>query len=200
MLNRLAGASLALGAGAGTGGAAFSPQILGDWVDAELADESEASPSDTIESAERAATRASAAVAALWPQAKERVEHLVKKLAGGESATARIGAAAALGRILEIASPVERIEIVCRWTVSPEVRERTAIARALGLPTPVFVADLALTELARDESAEVRAASAGAILRHFHENPEAYGRAAEDLLKDSDPMVRRAASERLPIG
>jgi hypothetical protein len=191
MLGRIAAASLALGAGGeGTVSATFPVETLAEWVESELENEPRTTPLRALATADRAAISARQTVAALWPNASEA---FVKFLARDESGTVRIGAAAALGRILELASPAERIEIVCRWTVSGETCERLAVARALGLPTPVFVADLAITELARDPSAEVRAALVPAVRNHFHEDPESFARVAAQLSADPDDAVRKAA-------
>ena len=133
----------------------------------------------------------------LWLRAKEDGEALLRGLARDESAAMRIGAAAALGRIIELASPIERIELVCRWTVSEDRSERTAIARALGLPTPVFVADLAIAELAKDPVPEVRAAVIRAVRNHFDEDAALFARVAASLVRDPELSVRKAAGELL---
>jgi hypothetical protein len=88
---------------------------------------------------------------------------------------------------------MERIEIVCRWVVSEDVRQRLAIARALALPTRVFVADLALGELSRDESAEVRAAAARAARVHAQTEPDGFGAILAALSRDPVGAVRAAA-------
>jgi len=196
-LSRLAAASLALGAGTTSVASAASPtlsaDILAEWVEVELEADPESTPLSAVNCADRAATRARVLIGNLWPSAKASGEGLVRELAREPSATSRIAAAAALGRILELSTPAERIEIVCRWTVADDPGERMAIARALSLPTPVFVADLAILELSRDPSAEVRAAAVGAIRGHFRVDPLNFARVATELASDADPSVRRAA-------
>jgi len=196
-LSRLAAASLALGATATSVANAASPtlsaDILAEWVEVELEDDPESTPLAAVNCADRAAARARVLIGHLWPAAKEAGESLVRELAREPAAPSRIAAAAALGRILELSTPAERIEIVCRWTVADDAGERMAIARALALPTPVFVADLAILELSRDASPEVRAATVGAIRSHFRIDPPSFARVASDLAGDADPAVRRAA-------
>jgi HEAT repeat protein len=191
-----AAASLALGTGAG---ALFSPlpaEVLAEWVEDEFEQQGE-TPLRAVSMADRAVVHAQATAASLWLGARLDGETFIKRLARDESAAVRIGAAAALGRILDLAPPLERIELTCRWTLSEEARERTAIARALALPTPVFVADLAITTLAHDPVAEVRAAVVRAVKSHFHEDPQGFARVANKLAKDRDLAVRRTAADVL---
>ena len=198
LLTRLAAAvTLALGTGtAGSALAALPEEVLAEWVEAELENEPE-TPLRAVSNADRAAARAQAIVTSLWMRQKEDGEALLRELARNGSGAVRIGAAAALGKIIELASPIERIELVCRWTVSEDAFERTAIARALGLPTPVFVADLAIAELAKDPVPEVRAAVIRAVKNHYNEDEAVFDRVAADLTRDSELSVRRAAAELL---
>jgi hypothetical protein len=200
LLTRLAAAvTLALGTGtAGSALAALPDEVLAEWVEAELENEPE-TPLRAVSNADRAATRAQAIVTSLWARQKDDGEALLRELARSASGAVRIGAAAALGKIIELASPIERIELVCRWTVSEDAFERTAIARALGLSTPVFVADLAIAELAKDAVPEVRAAVIRAIKNHHHEDEAVFGRVAADLARDPELSVRRAAAELLRV-
>jgi hypothetical protein len=200
LLTRLAAAvTLALGTGtAGSALAALPEEVLAEWVEAELENEPE-TPLRAVSNADRAAARAQAIVTSLWMRQKEDGEALLRELARNRSGAVRIGAAAALGKIIELASPIERIELVCRWTVSEDAFERTAIARALGLPTPVFVADLAIAELAKDPVSEVRAAVIRAVKNHYNEDEAAFDRVAADLTRDPELSVRRAAAELLRV-
>lgn len=196
LLTRLAAAvTLALGTGtAGTAFAALPEEVLAEWVEAELENEPE-TPLRAVSNADRAAARAQAIVTSLWMRNKEDGEALLRGMARHESAAVRIGAAAALGRTIELISPIERIELVCRWTVSEDAFDRTAIARALGLPTPVFVADLAIAELAKDPVPEVRAAVMRAVRNHFDEDVDVFARMVADLKRDPELTVRKAAGE-----
>jgi hypothetical protein len=198
LLTRLAAAvTLALGTGsAGSALAALPEEVLAEWVEAELENEPE-TPLRAVSKADRAAARAQAIVTSLWMRQKEDGEALLRELARNSSGAVRIGAAAALGKIIELASPIERIELVCRWTVSDDAFERTAIARALGLRTAVFVADLAIAELAKDPVPEVRAAVVRAVKNHYSEDEAVFGRVAAGLIGDSELGVRRAAAELL---
>jgi hypothetical protein len=197
LLTRLAAAvTLAIGTGTAGGALAALPEeVLADWVEAELENEPE-TPLRAVSNADRAAARAQAIVTSLWLRKKDDGESLLQTLSRHESAAVRIGAAAALGKIIELASPFERVELVCRWTISEDPFERTAVARALGLPTPVLVADLAIAELSHDPVPEVRAAVIRAIKNHFHEDPALFAQMVSELAVDSEPAVRRAALEQ----
>lgn len=197
LFSRFAAASLALGAGTAGAWGAVPTDVLAEWVEADLEGDPEATPLLALNDADKAASRASAAVAALWSKAKEDAEALARELARADSKAVKIGAAAALGRILELSAPAERIELVCRWTTSDEASDRIAIARALGLRTPVFVADLAIAELARDPDPSVRAAVVRAVRAHFHEAPDDFATLASTLVTDSEQSVRKVAQELL---
>lgn len=186
-LNRLAAASVALGSCC-----SLPSEALADWVEAELERDPETTPLQAVNTAGRVASGARAAVAALWQKSHEASEAFVANLAGGDSAALRIAAAGALGQILELASPMERIEIVCRWTVSEETSRRLAVARALALPLQAFVTDLALDQLARDSNAEVRVAAAQAA-RVYAQGSADFSRILEELARDPVRAVRTAA-------
>ena len=195
VLSRLAAASMALGASAAAATLEVPSDVLAEWVEDDLRRSPPLTPLRAVDSADRAATRTRTTVGALWSSAKERVEALVQRMARDDSLEVRIGAAAGLGRMIELASPVERVELVCRWTLADDARERVALARALSLPTPVFVADLVVSELARDADHEVRAAAARALRTHFRADPERFARLASELMSDPHPSVRSAAQE-----
>ncbi len=196
-LTRLAAAvTIALGAGTAASSLAMLPEeVLAEWVEAELENEPE-TPLRAVSNADRAAARARSIVVPLWLRQKDEGEAVLRGMARHDAAAVRIGAAAALGRIIELMSPLERVEAICRWTVSDDPFERTAIARALGLPTPVLVADLAIAELAKDRVPEVRAAVIRAVKNHFHEDDALFARLASGLAVDFEPAVRRAAAEQ----
>lgn len=195
VLSRLAAASMALGATAAAATMEVPAEVLAKWVEDDLRRSPPLTPLQAVDSADRAATRTRAAVGALWSSAKERAEALLQRMARDDSPHVRIGAAAGLGRMLELSSPVERVELVCRWTLAEHVRERVALARALALPTPVFVADLVVAELARDADHEVRAAAARAVRTHFRSDPQRFAQLAARLLDDPQDAVRVAARE-----
>ncbi len=188
-------ASMALGASAAASTLEVPAEVLAEWVADDLRRSPPLTPLQAVDSADRAATRTRKTVGALWASAKERVEALVQRMARDGSLEVRIGAAAGLGRMLELSSPVERVELVCRWTLADDARERIALARALALPTPVFVADLVVAELARDADHEVRAAAARALSMHFATDPERFAAIARQLSEDPHPLVRSAARE-----
>lgn len=219
VLKRFGVASLAIGATAGQpAAAAFADEALVEWIEAErnsAASEAQGTEydatawagadadgdpgwrsADALDAASRSVAAARAAVSALWPRSQDRCEEWIRGLSRDPSAFVRLGAAGALGRVLELAAPVERVEIVCRWTVAEDERERTAIARALAGSVPVFVADLAIPELARDRSPSVRAAVVQAVHAHFAEDPRRYGAILAELSHDPDTTVRDAALQR----
>lgn len=194
LLNRLAAASFALGSCA-----SLPTDALADWVEAELDNEPDTTPLQAVNTAGKLAAGARAAIAALWPKSSDASEAFVSRLLIQDSSALRIAAAGALGQMLELASPLQRIEIVCRWSVSEDVRERLTVARALSLPTPVFVADLAIGELSRDPSAEVRAAAARAARVHAATDPTSFREVLAALSRDPVSAVR-AAAEAGPAG
>jgi hypothetical protein len=180
---------------------------VAEWIETELEDRS--ALLNAVDSADRKAVRARDAVDALLSRAnlnsateaaasfRDRAEALVKRMAESGVASVRVGAAAAFGRLLELSPPAWRIELVCRWALSDHLTERTTVARALSLPTPVFVADLAISELSRDPSPLVRTAVVRAVGSHFRSDPETFARIARDLMNDTEPPVRTAAREQL---
>jgi HEAT repeat protein len=133
------------------------------------------------------------AMGALWSEASEQVEHGLRRLARDEDAAVRHAAAMGLARALERASGPERIDVVCRWALSENVEDRAALARALTWPTPVFVSDLVIEQLARDASVEVRSAALIAAGKHFHEHSTTYARIVTGAASDPDRGVRRLA-------
>jgi hypothetical protein len=192
LLNRLAAASLALGSCG-----SLPCDALADWVEAERGNEPETTPLEAVSSAGRLAAGARAAVTAFWSKSHEASETFVTQLASGDS-TMRIAAAAALGQVLELASPMERIEIVCRWTVAEDARQRLSVARALALPIQAFVTDLAIGVLSRDANAEVRVAAARAARIHARADPGGFAQILAQLSSDPVPSVRAAAREGTP--
>lgn len=137
--------------------------------------------------------RVAEAMAALWPAAPPEAEVILRDLAHDRSANVRSGAARGLALALEHASPLERLHLVCEWTISECPAERAALAEALSSRTPVFVTDLVIEQLARDPEAGVRRAALKAAAGHFDERPELYHRVAASLVSDPDRHVRHAA-------
>jgi HEAT repeat protein len=138
--------------------------------------------------------RVASAASTLAPHSIEAAEALVEKLANDSSPSVRTAASRSLASILESAHPLLRIEIVSRWSLSPQVSQRRVIARALRGKTSVFVSDLALEELSTDEDSEVRALAARAMTERLDEAPQAYERALARLAADPHPRVARTVS------
>jgi HEAT repeat protein len=113
------------------------------------------------------------------------------------SARVRAAAARGLARVIERAAPADRIELISAWTASAQPQRRAAVARALCAPTPMFVTDLAIEQLAGDPVAEVRSAALEAAAAHFQEAPSIYARIAEARSQDEDEGVRHAARRLL---
>jgi hypothetical protein len=141
--------------------------------------------------------RVAEAAACLWPESKEDALELVRSLAHDKQPKVRAAAANGLMRLLYLASPAERVELVCTWTVAESVAERLTMARALSSKVPVLVTDLALDQLSNDLDPEVRAAAMRAALLRFDEDPLTYRRLAEERLADPDRNARRAARRLL---
>jgi hypothetical protein len=135
--------------------------------------------------AERTAALASASV--------EEAERLVRELARDPSAEVRAEAARGLASVLAFARPLQRLELVSRWALSPQLGDRLAIARALQSRVAVFVSDLALEMLSNDDIPEVRAVAARAMARRIAEAPDIYERALSRLADDEEPRVKRTA-------
>lgn len=147
-------------------------------------------------------TRVARSARTLWDSAPDEALQLVRQLLRDPAPEVALAAGAALEHLIDRASPARRIEIVCDLTVSPEAAERLAIGRALSRPTPLFVTDIAITELSRDTNPEVRALALSAAERHFREAPGAYRAIALAAAADSDAAVRDAACRllRFPRG
>jgi HEAT repeat protein len=133
----------------------------------------------------------------LWDTAPDEALELVRQLLRDPAPEVALAAGTALEQIIDRASPARRIEIVCDLTVSMESAERVAVARALSRSTPLFVTDIAITELSRDTNAQVRALALSAAERHFREAPETYRALAVAAAADPDAAVRAAARRLL---
>jgi HEAT repeat protein len=201
VVQHLTVASLSLGAGhAGAVTLSELPlEVLGDVADTvedpELPLDDRLRVVRLLSADARPAARVLAAdsVGALYSLAPAETLSLVGRLAEDEAGEVRAAAAVALGEVLHRASPAERVEIVCEWTVAEEAGRRVAVAHALALPLPLFVTDLAIRQLATDPSVDVRRRAVLAAERHYQENRAAYREVAEILAQDEDRFVRRAA-------
>ncbi|HVJ19053.1 MAG TPA: hypothetical protein VM686_26720 [Polyangiaceae bacterium] len=205
LLRHLVALSIAFGAGSASAAelAELPSEVLSDLVS-----EVEQSDTDTdtklsvlklLSSDVRGDVRASVAEAAghLWPDNKEDSLALVRALAQDGSTKVRAAAANGLTRMLYLASPAERVEVVCTFAVADAPAERLALARALSSHVPVLVADLALEQLANDDEPEIRAAAVRAALQRIDEAPATYRRLAAERIADPDRNVRRAAKRLL---
>lgn len=122
---------------------------------------------------------------------------VLSALCNDPSARVRAAVGRGLAQVIERASPPDRIELISAWTTSQDPHRRTAIARALSAPTPMFVTDLAIEQLAADPVAEVRVAALEAAAAHFAQAPAVYAAIAQACSEDDDPGVRYAARRLL---
>jgi hypothetical protein len=137
------------------------------------------------------------AAACLWPESREAALELVRALGSDREDKVRVAAANSLTRLLYLASPAERVELVCSWTIAEGAPERLSMARALSSRVPVLVADLALRQLATDGDPEIRAAAIRAALQRYEDDPRTYRHLGQEHLRDPDRAVRRAARRLL---
>jgi hypothetical protein len=143
--------------------------------------------------------RVAEAAACLWHESKEEALDLVRLLAHDGSPKVAAAAANGLTRMLYLASPAERIELVCNFAIADAPAERLAMARALSSRVPVLVADLALQQLSSDAEPEIRATALRSAQQRMKEDPATYRRMAEERITDSDRTVRRAARRLLGL-
>lgn len=137
--------------------------------------------------------RVARAATALVPEWTDDAQRVLLQLVRDESAGVRAAAEKGFEALLGRASPVARVEIVCRGSLSEHAQERLAVARALCSATPVMVADLVIEELSRDVDVEVRLAALQAAQQRFFENPGAYRAIGQQRLGDPKRRVRQAA-------
>ena len=138
--------------------------------------------------------RAASALHVAW-RAPDEAAAVLQGLVSDPDEGVRLAASDGLAALLAATSPVARVELVCRWSVSPVGAEREAIARALVRSTPVLVADVAIEQLAQDELPRVRVLAARAAAAHYAEDPATYRRLLVGLAMDADEQVRAAVRE-----
>lgn len=200
--------ALSITLGAGSASAATELEELPAEVLSDVVAEVEQSDADTAtklgvlrllarDARDSVRARVAEAASCLWSGGKHEALELLRSLAGDRAAKVQAAVANGLTRILYVASPAERVELVCNWTVAERDAERLAIARALSSSVPVLVADLAIRELAADTGPEIRAAAIRAALQRFAEDPAGYRALAEERIADPDRGVRRAARRLL---
>ena len=209
LLRHLALASISLSSGAGVASAALGEipvEVAGSLIDEideddrtgwNIHDRIGALTLLTHDPRAVVRTRVARSAHTLWDSAPDEALQLVRQLLRDPEPEVALAAGTALEHLIDRASPARRIEIVCDLTVSTEASDRIAIARALSRPTPLFVTDIAITELSRDTNPEVRALALSAAERHFREAPGAYRAIALVAAADSDASVRAAARRLL---
>jgi len=134
----------------------------------------------------------------VWRNAPLEAAHeVLVLLCTDPSARVRAAAGRGLAQLIERSAPADRIELISAWSTSSDLHRRTAIARALCAQCPMFVTDLAIEQLASDESAEVRSAALDAAAAHFAEAPSIYAAIAQARSLDEDEGVRHAARRLL---
>jgi len=109
----------------------------------------------------------------------------------------RTAAARGLGRMLELAAPPQRVETISAWASAEDAHQRASVARALCSPTPMFITDMVIEQLAADISPDVRCAALEAAKEHMSEDRALYAAIAQNLLLDPDPRVRDSARRAL---
>lgn len=140
--------------------------------------------------------RVARAATVLMPEWTDDAQRVLLQLARDESAGVRAAAEQGFEVLLERASPVARVEIVCRGSVSEHARERLAVAKALCSATPVMVADLVIEELSRDVDVGVRLAALQAAQHRFADNPKAYRAIAQQRMEEDPKRRVRHAAQR----
>lgn len=133
---------------------------------------------------------ASATLVPNWPDDASR---LLSGLALDPSPEVRDAAARGFEMLLARTTPIDRVELVCRWACSEQAPQREALARALCSSVPTLVTDLVIDELSRDASAGVRLSAVRAAKQRFDENPELYAAVLRDRESDRNRRVRREA-------
>ena len=109
----------------------------------------------------------------------------------------RAVAARGLARYLERAAAPVRSSIESTWATAKAPEERATLARALGIASPDWLTDLALSELAADPSPLVRRAALDAARAQLDKNPASYVQLAAARSSDPDRSVRKVARHLL---
>ncbi|MGD8859841.1 MAG: hypothetical protein PVI30_07505 [Myxococcales bacterium] len=133
----------------------------------------------------------------LWRFSASETEALIALLARDEVDAVRHAAVASLQGVMRRATPHERLELVARWAQSPSEHERAALAAALRAPVPLLIADLAIEQLAADQSDLVRELALQAAVARHSEDPDTYTRVVTRMTDDPRVSLRAAARRAL---
>lgn len=133
------------------------------------------------------------ATSALWPERQTQALLLLRVLARDPDRGVRVGACRGLSQLLQRAAPLDRTQIVADWTLSRHAADRAAIATVLGSRTLVYLADVALAQLASDTEPSVRWLALRAARERWREDPVSYSKLALERSNDPDGRVRRSA-------
>jgi len=179
-LARIAAASMVF---AGTAASGLDSSQVRSRLLSRIAEDPEAAEVDAVEAEDSELEEGK-----LKPLTVAEIRHatfeLLRGLANDTSSDMRAAAGAGLSRAISLLTPVERIECVCQWALSPHWGERAALARALTSPTPILVTDLVVEQLAQDPHPEVRAGALQAAQARLSHDPETYGVLVARLQQD----------------
>jgi hypothetical protein len=137
--------------------------------------------------------RVAEAAAALWPEQAREALDLLHALVRDADRQVRSLAVRGLAELLERALPIDRTQIVSDWALSENARERAAIAIVLKGRTLLYLADLALAQLATDADPGVRRLALLAARQRWREDSASYRQLALERCDDPDARVRRSA-------
>jgi len=143
----------------------------------------------------RVAIRSKVAEAAgrLWQDAPGYGLNLLRELANDPLPDVRAAAARGLGHFLDRAPVALRASTESEWAEAGPVRERLAIARAIGMARHDWLTDLALRQLALDPNGQVRLAALDGAGAHLASDLSNYAELALGHVSDRDRNVRNAA-------
>jgi hypothetical protein len=143
----------------------------------------------------RVAIRSKVAEAAgrLWQDAPSYGLNLLRELANDPLPDVRAAATRGLAYFLDRAPVALRASTESEWAEASSVRERLAVARALGMARHDWLTDLAIQQLALDPNGQVRLAALVGADAHLATDLSSYAQLALSHVSDRDRNVRKAA-------
>jgi hypothetical protein len=149
------------------------------------------SPSQTVRA------RVAEAAGKLSPDDSVAGLSLLRQLSHDAAGEVRSAAARGLAHFIQHAPDPLRWAVESDWTTAATMRERVALARAIGMSAPDWLTEFALLELAADPRLPVRRAALEAARQQIARNPAAYVQLAAAHSGDRDRRVRKAARRAL---